>query len=311
MCSKAITSRYDMMIEESNGVDSVFMEFINIKNSEGVIFCFFEGEDDFHYYKRHIEKFIGDNEELYDKCCGGKDNVLSLYKRIKESTKLKRKILYFIDRDFEKHEDLNYDADIFVTRAYSIENYYITNKAFESFLNLYLKLNKRCMNEDKCDYDNAFSYYVRERDKFIDETLTINAWYSIQKKYKDVKLNQIKKLPKKRMNNIDELKRIVPNAKDVSLEIIENEKEYLKKDALMNFRGKYFLEFLHKILMRIKQYTNESDNLFTKKRKFSLHFKEEDLIKIFSNCSEIDCGLENYLKKNLCEAEKEAALFKS
>ena len=287
------------------------MEFISIKNYKGLIFCFFEGEDDFHYYKRHIEKFISEKEEIYDKCCGGKDNVLALYKKIKESTKIKRKILFFIDRDFEKYENLSYDSNIFVTKAYSIENYYITDKAFDSILNLYFKLNKICINEEeKRDYDNAMDYYNKERDKFINNTLTINAWYSIQKNYKDVKLNQIRKLPKKYINDINELKRIVPNAKEVTLENLDKEKEYLAKDPIMNLRGKYFLEFLFKILMQLKQYANQGKIIFTKKRKFNLIFTEEDIVKIFTNCAEIDCGLEKYLRENLCEAKKEVALYK-
>ncbi len=298
-------SRDEIMDNESEGIDTIYMEFINMKNIENAIFCFFEGVDDFHYYKRHIEKYINNEIEIIDKDCGGKDNVLQIYKRIKSSTRKKRQILYFIDRDFEREEELKYNNDIFVTTAYSIENYYITDNAFMDFLKLYLKLNKRCCG---IDYDSVFHYYISEREKFINQTLTINAWYSLQTKYKDVKLNQIKKLPKRHMNNIDKLMEMVPNSKDV-LEDMEKEKEYLMKNPVMNFRGKYFMEFLHKVLKNIKQYSNGHSRIFSKNRSFSLDFNEKQLVIIFSNCAEPDPYIGSYLKKNLYEINKEVAVY--
>lgn len=300
------SSILDEMIELSEDIESIFQTYILTKSHEDldVIHCFFEGTDDYKYYCSRICSYTDKDTVCYD--CKGKDNVLTLYGMIKDNTINSNddKLLFFIDKDFDIDE-LNYE-DIYITPCYSIENFYITDNAFSQFLKGELQISRFSENEDKLDFEKALNFFKDSRTNFINRTVILNVWYSLQKNKSRNILNG--KKPdltnlKSVYNNknitfpidIEKLKILTPNYLEVTDIDIQNEKNRLMADSIYNLRGKYYEEFLFKILNEIITDSNKPQKIFSKKRKVNLTIGKDNLISILSQYADTPGCLKKYL----------------
>ncbi|WP_179866289.1 DUF4435 domain-containing protein [Priestia megaterium] len=298
------------MWDSSEDIEAIFQEYILRKDDEdlSVIYCFFEGEDDYKYYVSRIEAYT--EKETICHTCNGKDNVLTLHGMIKDSTveSPNNKLLFFIDKDFDM-EKVDYE-DVYTTPSYAIENFYITDTAISKFLKGEFKIDKFSLkDEDKLDFENGLNYFKGKRDEFIDNTLWLNVWYSLQKNksgknpdQSHPNLSQLKNAYNRKFTlpiSIEELKSLTPDYIEVTDIEIQNEKNRLMEDAIYNFRGKYFEEFLYKILNFLMTDSNKPEQIFTKKRKVNLTIGKDNLISNLSQYADTPICLKDYLKGKL------------
>lgn len=314
-------SLLDIMDESSDGIEDVFQEFVETRRDrkDSIIYGFFEGNDDYSYYGIRIKKYSDKDIVQYE--CGSKSNVLKLYSMIKDRTKAfaENELLFFVDKDFE---DNNIKCDeVYVTPVYAIENFYITDSAFNEFLKGELHINNYSKGNKKSDYDKVIKYYREDRKKFIDKVELLNIWYSLQRrksrgldKLKRPNLSKLKFLHEKYLRNdwingqitIDRFKELTDKYVEVSMLEITREKSRLCSDPLANFRGKYFKEFLYKTLSFIIEDANKPVDkvdkhkfLFSEKRKVSLTIGRDNLISLLSQYADTPKCLDEYLKNIL------------
>ncbi|MFR1315376.1 MAG: DUF4435 domain-containing protein, partial [Clostridium perfringens] len=215
--------------------------------------------------------------------------------------------LYFIDKDF--HINSFQNINIYLTPCYSIENFYILDKAFEHILRYELKINKYSDKEDdKKDFNTLMEYYKKEKEKFIENTKYLNAWYSLQTRKsigmqrKDMpKLYKLKEIDFSEYpyNNIERLKELTINYIDITNEEIEIEVSRLMKNPDYNFRGKYFIAFLCKILNFIFEESNKPNKLSIKKRRVVTQVSEKNILSSFCQHALTTSCLQNYLNSKL------------
>lgn len=310
-----MSSLLQEMWDSSEDIEAIFQEYILRKDEESLptIYCFFEGEDDYKYYISRIEAYVEEKEIIHFNC-DGKDNVLTLHGMIKSGTadSHDNKLLFFIDRDFDKQKT---DCkEIYTTPSYAIENFYITNTAFSKFLNGELKIGKSSLkDEDKLDFEKALNYFKDQRMDFITDTIMLNVWFSLQRnksinipKENKPKLSQLKNAYDKKINfpvDIEELKNLTLNYLEVTPIEIQSEKKRLMENAVYNFRGKYFEEFLYKVLTIIITDSNKPKEIFSKKRRVNLTIGKNNLISNLSQYADTPQCLKRYLKESLTADE--------
>lgn len=127
-----------------------------------MIFCFYEGKDDFKYYfiwiRIWLELYLN-NKSFFFKGCGNRDKVIKVYNKIKfDFEEIDDVLLYFIDRDFNKENNLG--KRIYVIFCYVIENLYVKEIVLEKFLELYIYINSKFIGKDLKDYCIIREYYV-------------------------------------------------------------------------------------------------------------------------------------------------------
>ncbi|MDB1969224.1 DUF4435 domain-containing protein [Clostridium tertium] len=298
----------DIMLLKKDSVESIFMKFSQLKNNkkehlQNNIFCFYEGKDA-QYYIPRIRLIDNNNCDIYDYHCGGKDKVLKINKIIKEKCKIDDcKILFFVDKDF--NDNSNIESDIYITPYYAIENFYVKDNVIKDFLSAELQININGDENAKKDYLKALELFVQKRQKFIEDILLLNAWYSLQIKNGE----GIEDKPD--LKNIKEYKNLPA---DISLEVLmektinyidieENdirlEMERISKNPLEIMRGKYFLEFLYEYLSYITSDKARVDGVLTKKRGISHTIGKNNLISLLSQYAETHNSLKIYLQYRL------------
>jgi hypothetical protein len=102
-------------------------------DTESWIFVY-EGKDDVGVYEEWI-RAIDDAKEFYPIAGNGKSQVLGLRNSLTHSTpELCRRVLFFIDRDFDGLRGNVVGDDLFCTRTYSVENYLVSREVLRSIL---------------------------------------------------------------------------------------------------------------------------------------------------------------------------------
>ncbi|MFE0341660.1 DUF4435 domain-containing protein [Priestia megaterium] len=310
-----MSSLLNEMWDSSEEIESIFQEYILTKDNGGkaLVYCFFEGKDDYKYYGSRIKAYT--EKETIPFNCKGKDNVLTLHAMIKDNTcdSVENNLLFFIDRDFDKEE--NEFEEIYVTPCYAIENFYITDTAFCEFLKGELNINKSLLkdDEDKIDYEIALEHFRKERTKFINNTVTLNVWYALQKN-KSTKvltghkpnLSQIKSAFSKKLSfpiKVDELKTLTPHYLELTDIEMKEEENRLLRNPLRLFRGKYYEEFLYKVLDVLITDSNRPKLFFSKKRKVNLVIGKDNLISNLSQYADTPTCLKDYLRSRLIITE--------
>lgn len=298
------------MNESVDCVETLYQRYATQRGkfSQKAIYCFFEGKDDPKYYTNRIERFT--TKDIITYPCNGRDNVYRLHGMI-ESRKFKNtNNLYFTDKDF--NYDILEESDIYSTPGYAIENFYILDSVFEKIIKYELGIDKFSVEkEDKEDFFKLMKYYTSEKEKFIQDTKYLNAWYSIQinqgkliEKNNRPDLSKLKEIKESEYpySDIDRLKELTKNYVDVTLEEIENEVNKLIINAEYNFRGKYYLHFLVKILNNIFSESNKPSGFLSKKRRVSLGISSKSLISTFCQYANTPECLLNYLENKLKQA---------
>lgn len=289
------------MENESDCVESIFQSYITSKN-EYNIFLFFEGRDDRSYYSSKITTFT--EEEVRSYLCNSKKNVLKIHAMISGQTAKKenRKTLYFVDCDYDNNKNIS--DSIYVTSAYSIENYYFTDSAIKRILKGVAGLSDE--NEiDKKDFEKTFKYLKFERDKIIEEVIYGNAWYSLQIK-KSEKCSVFSKMSGlrdydsiKNIKSISELENKVKNPIRITEEEIDEEINLLRKNAVDKIRGKYLAQAMKPVFKKLFQDAGKKKDRkwFNKRRIITLGFN--DILCELSTFADIPLQLRVYIKTRL------------
>lgn len=293
------------MDEECDCIEVIFQNYIQTRSTVD-IFLFFEGKDDYKYYCIRIEPFLnGKVPKQY--VCQKKDNVIELHDMIKRQTKSKptEKLLFFVDKDFDRNTTIN--NDIYITPTYSIENFYISDAAIKRILIGEWGLSSEMQDIDKEDFEAAFNYLKSKRDVIVDSMIYANAWYSLQKrKTKDggicPRLSAIKEYTSiKGIHKIENLEELVDNAIPVSPKELTAEINRLKKIPEKNLRGKYFEQTMPYYFMNVFSDSNKKSNRFllSKRRKVNICIGKDNMVSILSQYADVPSCLVEYITKRL------------
>lgn len=147
----------------------------------------FEGIDDkavyYHWIKQIVSTFV------YEPfVCKGKAKVLQLKKMLEEDLGgLKTGVLYVIDRDFDDLCGHQSAEELFMTQAYSFENYLVN----ESVLDEILKNELHCHAEPICR-EKIRQLFQKQYSDFLTITKNLNFRIFVAKKYQ---IQREKKLP--------------------------------------------------------------------------------------------------------------------
>lgn len=240
--------------KERRNAQSIFTKFTrNREFFNKKMFCFFEGEDR-KYYGSRIEKYANiPEEEIIFYSCSGKEQVLKLYKMLKNKYMNVQK-MFFVDKDYD---NIKSKKELYVTPGYSIENFYVTENAFKKILHKEFGIN----SIDK-DFDKCLNDFNNRKKEFNSQIIKLNGWLYYQKEqikrkgivyinYQNFKLNKIfnisiNKLSIKTNITTQFLKKEFTEAYEISNEELN---KYIKIfDTEEKLRGKYQLEFFKSIL---------------------------------------------------------------
>lgn len=226
------------------------------KTSDDTIFCLVEGVEDISFYRPFLEIY---KEEINFKyiICNGKQNVIDNYRDIDWTFYDKKRILFFIDKDFDDYigEEIINDNNVFTTDFYSIENYLVDAKILEKFII------DNCLITDENIINLAIENFKNQHIIYVKQLKMISAWmmYCRKNSFK-VSFNEIKmsdlfkidadgKLKKKILvNYASKFKYLCDKTKTNHFDIEEIRKYYNLIDEANNaktfIRGKYELYFM-------------------------------------------------------------------
>ncbi|GGK71815.1 DUF4435 domain-containing protein [Rufibacter glacialis] len=281
----------DELREESVSGVVAYAEFAESfnKNSTESMYCFFEGDDDYDYYRARIHSHAK-QKIILDFNCGGKDYLLKAYSLIKDKpVYANATTAYFIDQDFDCYIN---NPDIYITPCYSIENFYSDVESFKSILKSRFKIPR-----DSNDMEICLQLYLNTIDKFHDKVLFLNSWLScyadlrnqgvvnkrlfIEKKTKKlfddivhVNVEDVKDFTE--FNNFLSLKALFDNNEDVKEEVfLKKVEQYKYVDKSKVFRGKFELRFLISFLKRLNELIgNKAKTICSKAYASTMPFNE-------------------------------------
>lgn len=253
---------------------------VNYQKHPNALFCVYEGEDA-KYYGVRIDT-LAEIEDCRKIPCKGKQDVLKLYDRVKTDPRLSiSNTLFFVDHDFDGYCGRAHDKKLYVTPCYSIENMYVQESSVRKILiEEYGVDNFTESNE----LESLVALYLKLFDEYCTALTTLNAWISLQreKEHQSIRLNlNNQKLNKFISISLDRVEQIYTK-EDLSAlfpesilisdeELIAKEAEFMARDRMCLFRGKYHVEFLRVFLEKIK-----SDRQSTN----PVHFKTKKGVKL-------------------------------
>jgi len=225
------------------------------KTSDNTIFCFVEGVEDISFYRPFLEIYK-DGVPVKYIVCNGKQNVIDNYNDIDWSFYDKKRILFFIDKDFDDYigKQIINDNNVFVTDCYSIENYLVDERILEKFIT------DNCLITHEQIIKIAIENFKEQLNTYVKQLKMISAWMMYCRKNSfDVSFNEIK---------MSDLFKIDENGK-------------LKKKTLSSYGSKF--QYLcaktntnHFDLTEIKHYYNLIDSESKPKKyirgKYELYF---------------------------------------
>lgn len=294
-----------------------YMEFVlDFKKSTDSIYCFFEGKEDRSYYSFRT-KMIYSNEDYFDYVCNGKGNLFKLFKLINNHQIYSNSnIGYFTDSDFDGKV---LPKRIYTTPFYSIENFYVVDKAFENILTNEFNISRSCI----C-FKEANELYKKLKEQFHNHIIILNSWLACQNDYRienniSTKLNIENSLKKilggddfNKVVNSDFSKINFPNQllNQTDIELIFNDAPKIEKskfEAKYNqfkalkgdekFRGKFELKFLVSFLNRFKDEIGKTKNsIFSKRYSTSLRFEYVTSVSQLTNNAITPNCLIDYIK---------------
>lgn len=125
-------------LEESLQSDApCYMDFLyRYDPKKKQVFAFYEGDEDSSFYHHFLKAAVGNDCELEEIVAGCKNNVIKLQQGFNWEEYNIKQIIFFVDRDLSYWLNIptNYGENVFVTDEYSVENYIVTQKGFESWL---------------------------------------------------------------------------------------------------------------------------------------------------------------------------------
>lgn len=273
---------------------------INVRSREKFKPIFvFEGADDVGPYCAWIGRC--NNSITFEPLpANGKDQVLLCRHNLSSSDDaLRTGVYFFVDRDFDDLKGFEKGSDIFMTEAYSIENYLVSKQVFESIL----------VDEFKCageSIDCALSLFSSIMGTFFEvmsepnqriffaRRLSIAMKGGIEeqiKKYVTIELEAVKVLASK-----DVLKLLIPLEREPSpKEVASLTLEFVELEPALRHRGKFVLAFFYKWLeLLADERIKPKQKIFT----YSLrpHFSAQQLsMRSLATRSDLPRGLADFI----------------
>lgn len=291
------------------------------KTDDNTIFCFVEGIEDISFYRPFIEIY---KEEIPTKyiVCNGKENVIENYNDLNWNFFDKKRVLFFIDKDFDDYigKTIINDSNVFVTDVYSIENYLVDAKILEKFII------DNCLIIHEGVIKVTIENFQNQHQEYVKQLKMISAWMMYCRKNNfDVSFNDIK---------MSDLFKIDENGhlKKKSLSSYSSKFNYLCAKTNSNFfdineirhfynlidietkpqkfiRGKYELYFMFIYLKYISEYIikevsqevkihnkNASRKDKIVRPKLTLQFNEENIFQILNNKSKIPEKFKSFIQ---------------
>jgi hypothetical protein len=257
-------SRVQNMAQARKNISVKYFEFMRVCSKNKFPICF-EGEDE-KYYSIRIENLT--NLDWTGINCGGKLKVLALREKIKASESYSEKeVLFFVDADFDSNDEVIGFTDVYVTPCYSVENLYISDKAFIKMLRSefgisefdvdpasYIKvmdtftIRKKEFFEIITDF-NLLIHYLRSKEDSGELKTRLNINNIDIDKLVTISLPEVKKVYS--LEKYQDLFPELPDDLDINLDISKS--YFLDKSSEIIFRGKQNLEFLRVFIGLLKQ----------------------------------------------------------
>ncbi len=127
----------DYLRKAAKSDTTVYTTFLQqYSKNDNSIHVFHEGKDDPSFYGNMIQNKIKKTQKIFYYQAKNKDKVYENYQKINWTSFSKKRILFFVDKDFADILRISYpiDINIFVTNYYSIENYLVDKHLFRRSL---------------------------------------------------------------------------------------------------------------------------------------------------------------------------------
>lgn len=271
---------------------------INFKNRD-LIYCFVEGDEDRVFYHNKLQYF-NENSKLKFIVSKGKRNVIRYNEIITEKEKWKYfKSMFFVDRDYDSYKEI---GTVFITDAYSIENYFVSCNVLEKILEYDFGI-----DDDRIIFEISKMFRKTQKD-YHKLLLEINSFLKLQQ------IKEEEKKEKKRLNidklklnemleinldgivikkNLEEGINMLSDYYDYSdIEFKEILNSFDSNRYIYDFRGKYEIYFIEKYISEILEEINKKENIFGIKKNIKRY--QNDVIKRFLGYAECPKNLRNY-----------------
>jgi hypothetical protein len=137
--------QYFLSNRDSAARQKIKLAEFRAKYPEGLIFSV-EGVDDKQVYFHWIRS-IAPDLQYETHICDTKDDALKLLDALRrDQTGLAKDVYFLLDNDFDGLKGRESGPEVFVTRAYSIENYLVCSNVLDDVL----KVELHCHGEPQC-----------------------------------------------------------------------------------------------------------------------------------------------------------------
>lgn len=304
-----------LLINSRDNLSVKFMEFTRIvSKNKGKVAVFFEGQDE-KYYSVRINS-IRPDIQWSGINSGGKSNVIKLRKKIRShSTYANSSCIFFVDSDFDENNSIKDLEDIYITPCYSVENFYITNAAFERILSAEFGINDALENEN-C-YNNAISTFKKMKNNYIDSIKEFNFLIRELRLMghcgeltERININNLNydSLIKLNLDYVEKVydesnpKSLFPELPaNLSVNLESSKKHFSPLSAELWFRGKQHLEFLRILLMKFKEDRCKKGErvIFANRGNVKLQLTKGNCISELSQYADTPCCLKIFLEKQI------------
>lgn len=243
------------------------LKLVTLRSNSSICVFAFEGPEDkvvyFHWVKRAAPEFV------YEPfLCNGKEKVLQLREMLeRDQNGLSKDVYFFIDRDYDDLRGQAPSDTLFMTDAYSFENYLVSEGVLEELL----KNELHCHAEPICR-GNVIDLFRRQYEKFLTLTRAVNFRIFIARRCKIERLRElpdrINALARIALNDVDAPAeplepKVLLQREPTPIEIAALEAEFNALNPAMRYRGKFALMFFRTWLQHlIDDRNHESSILF-------------------------------------------------
>jgi hypothetical protein len=291
------------------------------KTSDNTIFCLVEGVEDISFYRQFLEIY---KEEIPFKyiVCNGKQNVINNYNDIDWNFYDKKRILFFIDKDFDDYigKEIIADDNVFVTNSYSIENYLVDELILEKFII------DNCLITNDSIIKLAIDNFRQQHIIYVKQLKMISAWmmYCRKNNFK-VSFNEIKMFDLFKIDESGQLKKKTLSSYTSKFEYLcdktnTNHFNFVEIRHYYNLideacdpktfiRGKYELYFMFMYLKYISEHLvneiskevkahNKNVGALDKvvRPKSTIQLKEENIFQVLNNKTKVPESLKTFIE---------------
>lgn len=304
-------SRVSTLTNSRDSMSVKFMEFTRtVSRVKGRIAVFFEGEDE-KYFSVRINsirpdlKWVGIN-------CGGKKNVLTMRDKIRNHKDYSESIcMFFVDSDFDDNSKISCLEDVYITPSYSIENFYISDSAFERILAAEFSLTDVC--EEELCFHNALEKFKSCKKSYISAISDFNylvyslkTMESLAQSGSKLHLDQIKfedlvtvdlEFTSKLYDESKPYSIIPTLEKTLTVDLDDSKKKFEGVSHELYFRGKQHLEFFRIYLsnLKIDRCKRNDRVIFSKRGNVKLQLTKANILSELSQYADTPSCLRKFL----------------